>query len=202
MKNVERFIVLRKIKFSEADLVIHGISQRGEKMAFMARSALKSKRRFGGGVLELINFVELDYSISKTNQGLHVLNEASLIRDFATLKKDYDKIEFALEVLETISKVIQEGDEESQKLFQIVGHLFSHLDQQDQAAFVWKNLKMQFYLKFLMQQGVLAQEPWMAPFLKTKFEDYRQIPRNERFDDWLQAVHYQLKMYVETASTL
>ncbi|MFN8945265.1 MAG: DNA repair protein RecO [Pseudobdellovibrionaceae bacterium] len=202
MKNVERFIVLRKIKFSEADLVIHGISQRGEKMAFMARSALKSKRRFGGGVLELINFVELDYSISKTNQGLHVLNEASLIRDFATLKKDFDKIEFALEVLETISKVIQEGDEESQKLFQIVGHLFSHLDQQDQAAFVWKNLKMQFYLKFLMQQGVLAQEPWMAPFLKTKFEDYRQIPRNERFDDWLQAVHYQLKMYVETASTL
>jgi len=202
MKNVERFIVLRKIKFSEADLVIHGISQRGEKMAFMARSALKSKRRFGGGVLELINFVEFDYSISKTNQGLHVLNEASLIRDFATLKKDYDKIEFALEVLETISKVIQEGDEESQKLFQIVGHLFSHLDQQDQTEFVWKNLKMQFYLKFLMQQGVLAQEPWMAAFLKTKFEDYRQIPRNERFDDWLQAVHYQLKMYVETASTL
>ncbi|MFN7905510.1 MAG: DNA repair protein RecO [Pseudobdellovibrionaceae bacterium] len=202
MKNIERFIVLRKIKFSEADLVIHGISQRGEKMAFMARSALKSKRRFGGGVLELINFVEFDYSISKTNQGLHVLNEASLIRDFATLKKDYDKIEFALEVLETISKVIQEGDEESQKLFQIVGHLFSHLDQQDQAAFVWKNLKMQFYLKFLMQQGVLAQEPWMAPFLKTKFEDYRQIPRNEHFDEWLQAVHYQLKMYVETASTL
>jgi DNA repair protein RecO (recombination protein O) len=202
MKNVERFIVLRKIKFSEADLVIHGISQRGEKMAFMARSALKSKRRFGGGVLELINFVEFDYSISKTNQGLHVLNEASLIRDFATLKKDYDKIEFALEVLETISKVIQEGDEESQKLFQIVGHLFSHLDQQDQTEFVWKNLKMQFYLKFLMQQGVLAQEPWMAAFLKTKFEDYRQIPRSERFDDWLQAVHYQLKMYVETASTL
>ena len=202
MKNVERFIVLRKIKFSEADLVIHGISQRGEKMAFMARSALKSKRRFGGGVLELINFVEFDYSISKTNQGLHVLNEASLIRDFATLKKDYDKIEFALEVLETISKVIQEGDEESQKLFQIVGHLFSHLDQQDQTEFVWKNLKMQFYLKFLMQQGVLAQEPWMAAFLKTKFEDYRQIPRNERFDGWLQAVHYQLKIYLETASTL
>jgi DNA repair protein RecO (recombination protein O) len=201
MNHRERFIILRKIKFSEADLVIHAISQRGEKMGFMARSALKSKKRFGGGILELINFVEFDYAPAKNSQGLHSLNEASLVRDFALLKKDYDKIEFALEVLELISKVIQEGDEESQKLFQIVGHLFHHLDQPPSRDDNWQNLRMQFYLKFLMQQGVLAQEPWMAPYLRMKFEDYRNLHAEENFGELLASLHHQVRGYAETAST-
>ncbi len=200
MKSVERFIILKKIKYSEADLVIHGSSQRGTKMAFMARGALKSKRRFGGGILELINFVEFDYKVAKTELSLNTLNEATLIRDFATLKKDYDKIEFALEVLDLVAKVIQEGDEQSQKLFQIVGHLFHHLDQQDSSSQAWRNLRMQFYLKFLMQQGVLDLADWMSPYLKTKFEDYRIIPQIEEYQQLLLSIHRQVKGYIETAS--
>lgn len=202
MKSVERFIILKKIKYSEADLVIHGISQHGTKMAFMARGALKSKRRFGGGILELMNFVEFDYTVAKSEHGLNTLNEATLVRDFTTLKKDYDKIEFALEVLDITSKVIQEGDEQSQKLFQIIGHLFHHLDQQDASWQAWMNLRMQFYLKFLMQQGVLSLSDWMSPYLKTKFEDYRQIRTADDFHQLLQQVHHQIKGYVETASTV
>lgn len=201
MKHRDRFIILRKIKFSEADLVIHAISQSGEKMAFMARGALKSKKRFGGGILELINFVEFDYVLSKSAQGLHVLNEASIVRDFAMLKKDYDKIEFALEVLELISKVIQEGDGESQKLFQIVGHLLHHLDQPPLANDHWENLRMQFYLKFLMQQGVLAQESWMTPYLRGKFEDYKNLVTVDQFGELMASLRHQVRGYVETAST-
>lgn len=192
-----RFIILRKIKYSEADLILHALSPQGEKMSFIARGALRSKKRFGGGILEPTHFVSLTFKQAAQEGQLNVLQEASLINDFAGIRKDYDRLDLALHALDCVSKVSQEGDKTSEFLFNLLGHTLKAIETaQDPLV-----LKMHFYLKFLLQQGVVNAEPWMAPFLKTNLADtnnlssYRQV-----VDDELQNVEMMVKHYLEHAT--
>ncbi len=57
MKEKTRLIILRTIKYSEADLIVHGLNTEGARINFMAKSALKSRKRFGGGVLEPTHYM-------------------------------------------------------------------------------------------------------------------------------------------------
>jgi DNA repair protein RecO (recombination protein O) len=160
-----RFIILRKTRYSEADLILQALSQQGGKLSFIARGALKSKKRFGGGILEPLNYVEFVYGQGK-DQNLNILKEAQIIEDFEKIKVDYDRIEFALKTLEIVGKVCQEGDDQSKDLFNLLGHSLRALNSTNDLAV----LQLQFYLKFLAQQGVLNIEPWMTPFLKTQMQ--------------------------------
>ena len=79
VKKSGTFILLKKVRFAESDLILTGISSEGEKKSFLARSALKSRKRFGGGVLEPTHFVEIGYSEKPGENRLGTLDEASLI---------------------------------------------------------------------------------------------------------------------------
>lgn len=192
-----RFIILRKIKYSEADLILHALSPLGEKMSFIARGALRSKKRFGGGILEPTHFVSLTFKQAAQEGQLNALQEASLINDFAGIRKDYDRLDLALHALDCVSKVSQEGDKTSEFLFNLLGHTLKAIETaQDHLV-----LKMHFYLKFLLQQGVVNAEPWMAPFLRTNLADtnlllpYRQVVEEE-----LQNVEMVVKHYLDHAT--
>jgi DNA repair protein RecO (recombination protein O) len=162
MEIKERFIILRAMKYSEADLIVHAISPVGEKLSFLARGALKSKKRFGGGVLEPSHFVQFTYKQAGGGK-INTLNEATLLNDFKKIRQDYDHLEFALQVLDCISRVSQEGDKSSEGLFNLLGNTLKAVENSEDVIL----LKMHFYLKFLMQQGVLTPEAWMAPLLRT-----------------------------------
>lgn len=168
----DKFIILKKTRYSEADLIIQALSSTGSKMSFMARSALKSKKRFGGGVLEPLHFVQFSYQPGKEG-GLNALHEATLLNGFEGLKKDYDRLEFALRALEAVGKVSQEGDSTSQFLFNLIGHTLSALSKTEKEN--WTALKIQFWLKFLLQQGVLTSQPWMGAFLNLNVADFEKI---------------------------
>jgi DNA repair protein RecO (recombination protein O) len=161
------FLILRKIKYGESDLIIHALSPLGEKISFMARGALRSKKRFGGGVLEPGHHVLLTYKEAPLPGKMSSLQEASLLADFKHTRRSYDHLEFALFVLECAGKVGQEGDDSSSFLYNLVGHTLKAIE-----TCVNLNLvKVQFYLKFLMQQGVMTLEPWMKPFLTAKISE-------------------------------
>lgn len=162
MEIKERFIILRAMKYSEADLILHAISPVGEKLSFLARGALKSKKRFGGGVLEPSHFVQFTYKQASEGK-INTLNEATLLNDFKKIRQDYDHLEFALQVLECISRVSQEGDKNSEALFNLLGNTLKAVENTQDVML----LRMHFYLKFMMQQGVLTPEPWMTPLLRT-----------------------------------
>lgn len=164
-----RFIILKKVRYSEADLIIQALSPEGGKMSFIARGALKSRRRFGGGVLEPGNFVQLTYHVGGGQ--LATLKEAAVINDFHGLRKDYDRLEFALRAIEAVGKVSQEGDTMSAFLFNLLGNSLKALE----AAPDLRPVKLQFWLKLLFQQGVLTAEPWMTPFLKASLSDYESL---------------------------
>ncbi|NUN06311.1 MAG: DNA repair protein RecO [Bdellovibrio sp.] len=192
----DRFIILRKIKYSEADLIVHALSPQGEKLSFIARGALRSKKRFGGGVLEPSHFVSFTFKPGNEG-GLNVLQEATLINDFPGLRKDYDRLDLALHVLECVSKVGQEGDKSSDFLFNLLGNTLKAIEVAEDPLVT----KMHFYLKFLLQQGVINAEPWMAPFLKAtlaesnKLNGYRSV-----VDDELYNVEQMVKHYLANAT--
>lgn len=192
----DRFIILKKIKFSEADLILHALSSQGEKLSFIARGALRSKKRFGGGVLEPTHFVAFTYKQAAEEGQLNVLQEASLINDFSGIRKDYDHLELALQVLNCVSKVSQEGDKSSEFLFNLLGHTLKAIETANDPLIV----KMHFYLKFLLQQGVINAEPWMVPFLRTKLTDTNElIPHRQIVDEELQNIETMISHYLQHA---
>lgn len=192
----EKFIILRKIKYGEADLILHALSPQGEKLSFIARGALKSKKRFGGGVLEPSHFVNFTYKEAGGGGKLNLLQEATLINDFAGLRMDYDRLDLALHVLECVAKVSQEGDRSSDFLFNLLGHTLKAAETaQDPLV-----LKMHFYLKLLLQQGVVNVEPWMAPFLRARLSETNQlVPHRQIVDEEMANVEAMIRHYLEHA---
>lgn len=191
-----KFIILKKTRYGEADLILQALSPHGEKMSFMARGALRSKKRFGGGILEPLHFVQLTYKPGADGR-LSLLKEAVLVNGFPGLRTDYDRLEFALRVLDVVGRVSQEGDSTSEFLFNLLGHTLKALEntQADEA------LKLQFYLKFLLQQGVLTAEPWMAPFLKTNIAEHNSLAEAGRAEaERIPGVSMMVDQYVKNAT--
>ncbi len=190
------FIILRKIKFGEADLIIHALSNEGEKKSFLARGALKSKKRFGGGILEPTHHVKFTYS-TNLKSDMQTLKEAQLIQGFEGLRLDYDKLNFALTALDCVSKISLEGDQDSASLYNLLGHLLRTLEN----AKIFSVLKVQFYLKLMRQQGVLEVEDWMKPFLiinigeKSESAELATVAQDRM--GYLEKV---VQVYIETAS--
>ncbi len=196
----DRFIILKKMKYGESDLIIHALSSAGTKKSFIARAALKSKKRFGGGVLEPSHFVKLTYKPGKSEDQLNVLNEAQLLDDFKSIRTDYDKLEFALFTLNCVYHVSQEGDFDSHFLFNLLGHTLKNLGEV-------KNLdryKLHFCLKLLFQQGVITVDEWMAPFLKINIsESYLldEIPEvSDSVETYVHSLESQVLHYIKNAT--
>lgn len=176
MQETGYFIILKKVKYSEADLIITALSNKGEKKSFLARSALKSKKRFGGGVLEPTHYVKLTFTNKEEKNQLNTLEEAQLINDFYNLRKDYDILEFALHAVDCILRVSQEGVQDSEALYNLLGHSLKNLNKEN----LIKTsdlliLKLQFYLKFLSEQGVLSLESWMLPYLQQSLSAHEKL---------------------------
>ncbi len=196
------FLILKKIKYSEADLIIHALSQSGEKMSFIARGALRSKRRFGGGVLEPTHHVKLTYTVSHQSS-LHTIKEAQLLQGFELIRNDYDKLDFALTALTCVSQVSMEGDSNSPTIYNLLGHLLKRLEAVTHSSEL-STLKTQFYLKFLLQQGVLEVEDWMTPFLKLSIHDIDSFltlaTQNKLSANQLASLEKSVLQYVKNAT--
>lgn len=199
-----RFLLLKKTKYSENDLIIQALDMSGAKRSFMARGALKSKKRFGGGILEPTHFVQLNYRESKSETGLSVINEAILVDGFDQIRQDYDKLDFALNMMNCAYHVSQEGDIGSDFLFNLLGHSLRFLDQHKEMNI--HVFKLHFYLKFLYQQGVISLDPWMGVFLKVNIAD--SLPLHQRGNEsvleitheYLDSIEIAVRNYIKSAS--
>lgn len=201
MEKKAAFIILKKIKYMEADLILHALSSDGEKKSFLARSALRSKKRFGGGILEPSHQVLMTYMDSKAEGGLNSLKEAQLLNDFSKIRRNYDTLEFGLKILECAEKVSQEGDVDSKYLYNLVGHTLKALEATENLVL----LKIQFYLKFFLQQGVLTAEPWMASYLKNPIQEHQLLANEiksspQEFQKRCDSLESKIRQYLETAA--
>lgn len=195
----DRFIILKKIKYGESDLILHALSGTGSKFSFMARGALKSKKRFGGGILEPTHFVTLTYKDVADEGKLRILNEAILIDDFKAIRSDYDKLQLALFAVHCASCVSQEGDPNSDFLFNLLGYTLRAIG----TCADLRILKLHFCIKFLYQQGVISMENWMTPFLKINISDNAKLQEVADIQDvietYLDSIESLVLQYIKTA---
>ena len=171
----ENVLVLKTVRSLEAHLIVHCLNPKGAYMSFWAPSALKSQRRFVGGVLNPTHYISITYKRARTDRGLDILEEGVLIKDFSGLKKNYDRMELALYFLKLTSKVSQKGVQDSVSLFNLTKKALETTESYPNLEI----LKVYFELRLLEQQGVLPKD-----FGKEKLE---------AFKTWIKTKGHELK---------
>ncbi len=192
-----KIIILRKIKYSESDLVIQGLDQRGGRLNLLARGALKSKRRFGGGVLEPTHYVQVHFRRKSSGLGegqLGFLEEAHLLEDFKGLREEYSRLETAFYFLRLVSQLSQEGDEGSVELFDLLGNALRACAESSSLSL----LKVHFELKLLHQQGVMPPDLSSLESFSRPLMQHQEIELDgQALAQTGQQVHFVLKSYLE-----
>ena len=196
MSLTEKILVLRTFKHGESDLVVHGLNSLGARVNFLAKGAMRSKKRFAGGILEATHYIEVTYKPrtgSNDSDPLHFLLEARLVRDFPLLRTDYARLEAALYMLQLVSKLGQQGVVDSPDLFNLLGNAL----QTAETSTHLENLKLQFELKILAAQGVLPGEPAFMPWLQANLSQHAQFKVQGDERHWLVSqAHAHLRHYL------
>lgn len=193
----EKIIVLRTFKYGESDLVIHGLNSLGARISFLAKGAMRSKKRFAGGILEPTHYLEVGYQLRRSNDSdpMHLLLEANLVREFPKLRTDYARLEAALYMLQVVHKIGQQGVVDSPDLFNLLGNAL----QAAETSLQLETLKLQFELKLLAAQGVLPGEAAFNPWLKLNLSQHEQIKSEGQERQWiLTQAHAHLRHYLGT----
>ena len=174
----EKILVLKKFKYGEADVVVHGLNPLGARMNFFARGGMKSRKRFAGGILEPTHYIEVTYKPGSGNDGdpLHSLLEAHLIREFPKLRTDYDRLEAALYLVNLVHKMGQQGVVDSPDLFNLLGNALAAAETSAHL----ENLKLQFELKVLSAQGVLPHDDAFVPWLSRSMALHEELKIDPR----------------------
>lgn len=189
-----RMIIVRKHKMSEADLIIHGLTADGSRLHAIARGALRSKKRFGGGILEPTHYIEAMIRPPRNPDGLSVIEDAKLVENFEGLRKDYDRLDLALRLVNAIDRSSPGG--ELPGIFNLLGHALKALASGEPT----ERIEIQFTLKFLRLHGVLQSEPWMSPYLAKPLASEQQAEFSEIPDFKRKDILMRMKQFVETAS--
>lgn len=170
----DKVIILRKTKYGESDLIVSCLTSHGQILNLMAKSALKSKKRFGGGVLEPIHYVSVTYKVTgkkSSEDSLKFLSEATLLNDFPKIRLDYDKLHLALHILKVIATATREGDIASKGLFDLAGNTLKAIENSTNLA----ALKTHFEVKYLNLQGVLPVNETTKELLAQNISEHGKL---------------------------
>ena len=183
----ERLFILKVIKYGEADLIVTGLNAMGVKIPLFAKSALKSRRRFGGGVLESTHYIEATYGntsksfrgVSKTeynysmghNRNFYFLKEATLLHDFHKIRTDYDRLQLGLYMLKLVNHFCQEGLPDNAQVFHLLGNSLRVLETSTKLH----KLQMAFELRLLKIQGILNEDDSMRKVLGGSILEHEQL---------------------------
>jgi DNA repair protein RecO (recombination protein O) len=163
-----RFVILKTTVFKENDLMVYALNSSGDKKHFLARGALKSKKRFGGGLLEAMNHVELQFDERREKTEFVPLQEARLLDGFEGIRKDYDRLTTGLILVRDIFQIAVEGSEDNFAIYNLLGNSLKKLE-----TVVDKQvLLLHFRIKLLFYSGYLPNEDGLFnTFLAEQIQD-------------------------------
>lgn len=185
----ERLFILKVIKYSEADLIVFGLNAMGAKVPLFAKSALKSRKRFGGGVLESTHYIEATYNdtsrsfrgASRTecfkghfvnhNRDFYFLSEATLLYDFHKIRTDYDRLQLGLYMLKLVNHFCKEGLPDNAQVFHLLGNSLRALETSKKLH----ELQIAFELRLLKIQGILEESDSMQKVLGGSILEHEQL---------------------------
>lgn len=175
MQVKDKVFILRKTKYGDTDLILSALSPTGARLSLIARGAVKSKKRFGGGVLEPTHYVHIlyeDKSGSRAEHPLHTLKEATLIESFDGLRTDYSRIEAGLHFVQMISDIVREGEIDGSALFNLLGNTLRAAEKTSRLD----KLRIHFEVKLLSNQGVLPHEEEEQLLLRAPISEHERVP--------------------------
>jgi DNA repair protein RecO (recombination protein O) len=124
-------ILLRRLDYGDFDLILTFLSLERGKISLIAKSAKKSTKRFAG-ILELFSLIEAVASTGK-GRGLPVLQEATLISPFSTIRNDIKKTAYASYWCELLNYWVEENQKQA-PLFYLLKQALSQLEGGSAAA--------------------------------------------------------------------
>ncbi len=188
----ERLFILKVIKYGEADLIVFGLNSMGAKIPLFAKSALKSRKRFGGGVLESTHYIEATYNDTSRsfrgpleteygrnhfvnhNHSFCFLREATLVYDFHKIRSDYDRLQLGFYMLKLVNHFCQEGLPDNGQVFHLLGNSLRALETSKKLH----ELQMAFELRLLKMQGILDEDHSMKRVLGGSISEHEQLNIN------------------------
>lgn len=102
-----RAVILRRTNYGEADRILQLLTPTG-RMSVMARGVRREKSKLAGGI-EL--FAVSDIVVGKGKGELGILTSARLVQFYRHILEDYDRMQFAYEVLAQIGRASESLDE-------------------------------------------------------------------------------------------
>jgi DNA repair protein RecO (recombination protein O) len=147
-------IVLRSIRFGEADRVLHLYTPGRGRISAIAKGVRKTKSRFGG---RLEPFFRLDLLLHEGRSDLMTVTGAETVAGFPRLREDARSLDGAARACEAVSRVFDDGDPH-EGVFHLLANQLALLDA-DPARATRANA-LAFRLKLLLAAG-------FAPHLAT-----------------------------------
>lgn len=137
-------IVLRRTDYGEADRILQLLTPEG-RANVMARGVRRQKSKLAGGI-EL--FATCDVVIGQGKGELGVLTSARLVAFYRHILEDYDRMQFAYEVLKQVGRASETLDEP--QWYDIVSEVLKGLDDRTIELSLTKTW---FYLNFSAMVG-------------------------------------------------
>ena len=195
----DNIFVLNRIIFGESDLIVRGLNQQGALISFIAKGALKSRKRFAGGVLEPGHVIGVEYQGSRRSS-LHHLRQAWFLKRFEEIRQDYHRLELAFYFLSLIDKIAQE-EMDNPEMFHLLGNSLEATCRSQNLAV----LRVVFEFRLLWIQGVLPKELHQEiHFLTNTVTEHENLPRMITPASWKHTasiVHSAIIQYAEPRNT-
>jgi DNA repair protein RecO (recombination protein O) len=159
--------ILRSTDYRESDSILTVLTHRYGKIAFVAKGARRTDSKFTAA-LDLLTLSEF---VFYEGENLKLLKEATIVDDFRAVKRDYDRLEVAMEAIR-LAHLLIEDDHPDEAIFALLREGFSRLGRTQQVL-LWA---LAFKLRFLRALGVaprlgpcagcgkaLTPELWFSP---------------------------------------
>ncbi len=141
-------ILLRRVDYGDADLILTFFSEDYGKIGVIAKHAKKSRRRFAG-VLELFSNLSIQCR-TRRKGGLAVLEEAQIIEPYAALREQILKTAYASYWAELVM-VWTEDDQPLSPLYHLLCYALGELNTGSQ---VDAQLNLAFQMRFMALAGL------------------------------------------------
>ena len=161
--------VLRCRTYSESDLIVTLLTQEDGMVQSFVRGAKKSKKRFGGGVLQPPHLIQIEANLPKRRQSsnLYTLKEAHLLKDFSEIKTSYP----SLTLLTSMIKLLLRSEAIHKEHFNLLGYGLVELGQIKNHRRFFSH----FVTRYLTLEGVLPNEVTLYDLGRTPINSHQAL---------------------------
>ena len=169
MEVKSRAFVLRSVPYSESDLIVTFLTQGEGLIQSFVKGAKKSKKRFGGGVLQAPHLIEIEANPSRRlqNPEIYTIKEARLIKDFSELKTSY----LLLVLMASMIKLLLKSEAIHKEHFNFFGYSLMELSK----APNHRRFFSHFVTRYLSLEGVLPDEVTLYNLRRTPINGHRSL---------------------------